>query len=357
MATTINPSDQTITQYNIQTGGASNLLNNVAPSATSGVPVISQGAASQPIFGTALVAGGGTGQTTLTNHGVLVGAATAAITQLSAGSAGQVLQSGGASADPAYSTATYPATAGTSGNIITSNGTNFVSSSPSSLFTPNSTLQMSDDFLPNATATNLFGQLPWLINGNSVWTPVDGVATSARPGVVGNNAGTAASIKSLSLMANNGAPGGMIIGGGQITVNWVFNIVTASNGTNRYDIAFGLGDTIASTTEANGAWFHYSDNLNSGNWVINTSNASTPTNTNTSTSASVGWHNAQIIINAAGTSIQFLMDGVSLGTITTNLPATGIFPLFVLSITVGTVALGAIYIDLFYMTQILTTAR
>lgn len=54
MATTINPSDQTITQYNVQTGGASNLLNNVAPSATSGVPVISQGAAAQPVFGTAV---------------------------------------------------------------------------------------------------------------------------------------------------------------------------------------------------------------------------------------------------------------------------------------------------------------
>lgn len=130
MPTTINPSDQTITQYNIQTGGASNLLNNVAPSATSGVPVISQGAASQPVFGTAVVAGGGTGQTTLTNHGVLVGAATSAITQLAAGSAGQVLQSGGASADPSYSTATYPATAGTSGNVLTSNGTNWTSAAP-----------------------------------------------------------------------------------------------------------------------------------------------------------------------------------------------------------------------------------
>jgi hypothetical protein len=130
MATTINPSNQTITQYNIQTGGASNLLNNVAPSSTSGVPVISQGASSQPVFGTAVVAGGGTGQVTLTNHGVLIGQGTSAIAQTAAGTAGQVLQSGGASADPVYSTATYPATAGTSGNVLTSNGTNFVSQAP-----------------------------------------------------------------------------------------------------------------------------------------------------------------------------------------------------------------------------------
>ncbi len=143
MATTINPSDQTITQYNIQTGGASNLLNNVAPSSTSGVPVISQGVSSQPVFGTAVVAGGGTGQVTLTNHGVLIGQATSAIAATAAGSAGQVLQSGGVSADPAYSTATYPSTAGTSGNVLTSDGTNWTSAAPggvSNLFYATGTL-------------------------------------------------------------------------------------------------------------------------------------------------------------------------------------------------------------------------
>ena len=63
MPTIINPSDQTITQYNVQTGGASNLLNNVSPGSTSGIAIISQGAASQPIFGTVVTAGGGTGLT------------------------------------------------------------------------------------------------------------------------------------------------------------------------------------------------------------------------------------------------------------------------------------------------------
>lgn len=120
-----------VTAHNVIVGGStSSTLTNVAPSATSGVPLVSGGASADPSFTTAVVAGGGTGQVTLTNHGVLVGAGTSAITQLAAGTAGQVLQSGGASADPAYSTATYPLTAGTSGNIITSNGTNFVSTSP-----------------------------------------------------------------------------------------------------------------------------------------------------------------------------------------------------------------------------------
>lgn len=48
--------------------------------------------------------------TGLTNHTVLVGAGTTTITKVGPGSAGQVLRSGGASADPSYSTATYPST-------------------------------------------------------------------------------------------------------------------------------------------------------------------------------------------------------------------------------------------------------
>jgi len=65
--------------------------------------------------------------TTLTNHGVVIGQGTSAVVATAAGSAGQVLQSGGASADPVYSTATFPSTAGTSGNVLTSDGTNWTS--------------------------------------------------------------------------------------------------------------------------------------------------------------------------------------------------------------------------------------
>lgn len=52
---------------------------------------------------TALSVGqGGTGRATLTAHGVLLGEGTAAVNQTSAGTAGQVLTSGGASTDPAW---------------------------------------------------------------------------------------------------------------------------------------------------------------------------------------------------------------------------------------------------------------
>lgn len=61
------------------------------------------------------------------------------LSSLGFGTSGQLLQSGGAGVSPAYTTATYPATAGTAGNVLTSDGTNFTSSAPLASFTQFST--------------------------------------------------------------------------------------------------------------------------------------------------------------------------------------------------------------------------
>jgi hypothetical protein len=108
--TTINSSTgqlgvQALTQYNVVTGGASNAVNLIAPSATSGVPFISQGSSSQPTYGTAVVAGGGTGDTSFTAYSVICGGTTStgALQNVSGvGSSGQVLTSNGASALPTW---------------------------------------------------------------------------------------------------------------------------------------------------------------------------------------------------------------------------------------------------------------
>jgi hypothetical protein len=97
------------TQYNVHTGGAgSNTINNVAPSATSGIPFISQGSTSQPTFGTAVVGGGGTGNTTFTAYSVITAGTTAtgAFQNVSGvGTSGQVLTSNGAGNLPTWQAA------------------------------------------------------------------------------------------------------------------------------------------------------------------------------------------------------------------------------------------------------------
>jgi hypothetical protein len=101
-------SETAMTQYNLLTGGASaQSINQIAPGATSGVPLISQGAAAYPIYGTAVVAGGGTGVTSLTAYAVVCGGTTTTgpvQSVASVGTSGQVLTSNGAGALPTFQT-------------------------------------------------------------------------------------------------------------------------------------------------------------------------------------------------------------------------------------------------------------
>lgn len=78
---------------------------------TTGVLKASSGVLAAAVAGTdyynpggtdVVVADGGTGRSTLTNHGLLVGQGTSAIAQMAAGTSGQIVKSGGASADPSW---------------------------------------------------------------------------------------------------------------------------------------------------------------------------------------------------------------------------------------------------------------
>jgi hypothetical protein len=112
----------TITQYGTVIAGASNAVTSVAPSATSGVPLISQGAAANPAYGTAVVAGGGSGATSFNINGPVISgtsttAALAAVTLASqkflVGNAGAPTAKGLSVVRQVFSsTGTYTPTAG-----------------------------------------------------------------------------------------------------------------------------------------------------------------------------------------------------------------------------------------------------
>jgi hypothetical protein len=90
---------------------------------------------------------------TYTAHSVIVGEGTSSMVGIGPGSSGQVFQSGGASADPAYSTATYPATATGTGTILRADGTNW---SATTATYPNSTTSQQ---ILYSTANNVIGEL------------------------------------------------------------------------------------------------------------------------------------------------------------------------------------------------------
>ncbi len=98
-----------LTQYNVLIGNTTSAVAFAAPSATVGVPLVSQGAAANPAFGTAVVAGGGTGVTSTTAYAVLCGGTTStgALQSIaSVGTTNQILTSNGAGALPTFQSAT-----------------------------------------------------------------------------------------------------------------------------------------------------------------------------------------------------------------------------------------------------------
>lgn len=141
------------------------------------------------VSGTLGVGNGGTGQVTLTSHGVLIGNTTSGINATAAGSAGQVLQSGGAAADPVYSTATYPATT-TINQLLYSSSTSVVGGLATAnngvLITSSGGVPSISSTIPNATQLNITA-LGTVATG--VW---NGTAIAIANGGTGQTAKTAA---------------------------------------------------------------------------------------------------------------------------------------------------------------------
>lgn len=190
---TLGSSDSSITW----TVGNGTITGQVAGGTTVGKTItgntggaISPTAGNWTIQGNGSLTSAGSGSTLafsltgLTNHAVLVGSGGATITKVGPTStSGQILQSAGASADPAFSTATYPATT-TVSQLLYSSSANTVAglaTANSAVLTTNST------GVPVWSGSMTNGQL---IIGNTSGTPTAGTIT-AGPGIlVTNSAGT-----------------------------------------------------------------------------------------------------------------------------------------------------------------------
>ncbi len=98
-----------LTAHDLIVGAGTSAATLLAPSATSGIPLVSQGASADPAYSTAVVAGGGTGLTSATAYAVLCGgtSSTGAFQSVaSVGTSGQALLSNGASLLPTFQSIT-----------------------------------------------------------------------------------------------------------------------------------------------------------------------------------------------------------------------------------------------------------
>lgn len=181
-----------LTNHNVLVGAGTATITNVAPSATSGVPLISQGAGSDPAFGTAVVAGGGTGDTSFTAYAVICGGTTStgALQNVSGlGNSGQVLTSAGAGALPTWqSVGVTWQTITASQTLVKNNGYICISAGGAlSLALP-------------STASSTIGDTIWVVlDGATSWTITQAASQQIRfsgsqttAGATGTLASTAA---------------------------------------------------------------------------------------------------------------------------------------------------------------------
>ena len=95
--------------YNLLVGNGTAALNLIAPDATVGIPLVSQGVSANPSYGTTAVSGGGTGKASATAYAVQCGGTTSTGPHQSVaalGASGTVLTSTGAGSLPTFQPAT-----------------------------------------------------------------------------------------------------------------------------------------------------------------------------------------------------------------------------------------------------------
>lgn len=167
--------------------GTANITGNTTIGGTINGLSISSGTVSSGIWNGSVISmayGGMNANLTASNGGIFYSTGSEGAILAGTSTAGKILQSGASNA-PSWSIATYPSASGSSGNILTSDGTNWISATPSSASVatlmpyPNHIANVGAQTLSSNTTMHL-GQvfLPFSITTNKISYSVSSVSSS-----------------------------------------------------------------------------------------------------------------------------------------------------------------------------------
>src|ERR1700679_313102 len=231
------------------------------------------------------------------------------------------------------------------GSILTYNG------SVPSWGSLSTSMFMQDDFISGTT----MGILGWVnvAGGGGSVDPGAQLSTPSHPGVWLLRVD--GSFASASVQQNTA----ITFGGGAMTIEWIAKNVQLSTSTNRFNIQIGTGDVFNGSPTQNGVYFFYQDNVNSGNWQLMAVNGCTATTTNSPPHGDTNFHRFTIEVNASGSSAEFFIDGVSQGTVTSNIPTTNLtsFQIQINNTGPSTSTNCDLWLDAFSAYQLFTTSR
>jgi hypothetical protein len=168
------------------------------------------------------------------------------------GASGTVLQGQGVGTAPAFSTATYPSTAGANGNLLTSNGTNWVSAVAPGL------INVVTPTLTNSQIKNLNTTPVQVIAAQGSGTVILIVSCSAVMQYGGNNIFTAGASQTINLYYGTTtniltALNNLNIVAANSTINWSTSASLNGTETNYDDQAVNLWNPISTNISGNAA--------------------------------------------------------------------------------------------------------
>jgi len=215
---------------------------------------------------------------------------------------------------------------------------------------PGTTATFYDDFMGGVpvagTTTN------WSIDRlDGTLTQFD--AGAAHPGVFRFNTGSGAT-GATAISRGNGV-NNITFGGGEITDEWLIRAPVLSTSLQRYISHSGYRSTWFGASTS-GLTCSYSDNVNSGKFVLRATIAGVATDFNgTTTVVANTWYRAKIVINAAGTAASLYING-ALEATATSIPTAAMRAGILINSLVGTTPKN-LDADFYKFSQTLTTLR
>lgn len=169
-----------------------------------------------------------------------------------------------------------------------------------------------DDFL------NFPGDTNWANTVNGAGSVIGAVNPT-----VGNYTGVVTLTQAATGFTNIRKATSMRFGLGVFTSEIAIILPVLSAATVDYTVRIGYGDNTTNGDHNNGVYWQY-DRAVSGNvWILKTATAGVRSTTVTASAIVANtWYRLGINVNAAGTLATFLLNGVNIGTIATNIPTT-----------------------------------
>lgn len=219
-----------------------------------------------------------------------------------------------------------------------------------SLLAQFSVLELADDFINSGGDTRWDG---YSLGGTSISAPSD----PNHPGILRLSTGRQATGQVIMMKELQGKS--LLLGGGQITLDYVIRIPILSTTDQPFIVRIGLGDTHkAFADQENGVYFEYNSFIDS-NWRIITTNNGSRTSETTFNPVNNDWFRLTIVIDATASTASFIIDGaeVAPSPLITNIPAEPVSPFFQIIKNANGTDARFLDVDLFNITQDLGVPR